>query len=504
MLNKWRRGSLFFKLLSAHLFIVLITLLSVNFFLSHLVEEYFFSAREWELTAQAEKVAEVMEEEILTGNREEIKKVAGALALSMDVKIRVIDPAKSPRLQKEQVIVAAPRESEEETQLGLEQSEIEHVLQGNSLSKKVFGPEMQRLLVAIPVFENTNSSSNPGNVISVITVSAPLAGVEATIAQISRMSTYSGLFAAAVAGILALSLAKTISNPLQVMTRAARELLQGNFSSRINVNTTGEMEELVATFNQAVEEIEKTVKEQKRLQNLQQNLVANVSHEFRAPLTSIQGFAEAILDGHVKEDEKENCLHIVLDNTRYLNRLVNDLLELSSIESGDIQLHWEHVSPISLAKRVVDSNQPKIQDKQIEMENQIDPNLPSIWGDEDRLFQVLNNLMENAIHYTPRGGTIKIKAVHQNEEIVFSVQDNGPGIPSEDISHIWDRFYKVDKSRNRAHKGKGLGLCIVKELVHLHQGRVSVHSIPGKGSTFYVFLPPATEQLNQTDLITND
>ncbi len=495
MLNKWRRGNLFFKLLSAHLFIVLITLLAVNVFFSYLVEEYFFSAREWELTTQAEKVAGVLEEEIRTGNRDEIEKVAGALALSMDVKIRIIDPAHGPERQMEKVIVAAPRESEKQTQLGLEQTEVEHVLQGNSLSKKVFGPEIQRLLVAIPVFDNsssfTNKETSPGNVIRVITVSAPLAGVEATIAQVSRMTTYSGLFAAAVAGVLALSLAKTISNPLQVMTRAARELLHGNFSSRIHVKTDGEMGELAATFNQAVEEIEKTVQEQKRLQYLQQNLVANVSHEFRAPLTSIQGFAEAILDGHVKENEKEKCMEIVLDNTRYLKRLVDDLLDLSSIESGDIQLNWECVSPLDLANRVVDSIQPKIQDKQIHIEKRVGENLPGIWGDEDRLFQIMNNLMENAIQYAPREGTIKLEAVYGEQEIVLSVQDNGPGIPPEDIPHLWDRFYKVDKSRNRAHKGKGLGLCIVKELVNLHRGRVSVTSSPGEGSTFYVFLPTA-------------
>ncbi len=492
MLNKWRRGSLFFKLLSAHLFIVLITLIAVNIFLSYLAEEYFFSAREWELTSQAEKVAGALEEEILDGNREEIEKVARALALSLDVKIRVIDPALGPDLGKGEVIIAAPRESEEETQLGLEESEIKYVLQGNSFSKKAFGPEIQRLLVAIPVITQ-DSDSNPENVISVITVSAPLTGVEATVAQISRMTTYSGLFAAAVAGILALSLAKTISNPLQVMTRAARELLHGNFSSRINLKTTGEMADLTATFNQAVEENEKTVQEQKRLQSLQQNLVANVSHEFRAPLTSIQGFAEAILDGHVKEEEQERCLQIVLDNTHYLNRLVDELLELSSIESGDIQLKMDYISPLQLAKRVVGSNQPKFQDKQILMENKVNEELPAIWGDEDRLFQILNNLMENAIHYTPPGGIIRLDASNENGLLIFLVQDTGTGIPPEDIQHIWDRFYKVDKSRNRAHRGKGLGLCIVKELVNLHNGQVSVESTPGEGSTFYVSLPTAEQ-----------
>ena len=176
----------------------------------------------------------------------------------------------------------------------------------------------------------------------VITVNAPLTGITATIAQISRLTLYSGILAAVIAGILAFSLAKNISLPLQAMTKAARELVKGNFKSRIEVNTSGELQELAATFNQAVDEVEKTVAEQKRLQALQQNLVANVSHEFRAP-DFYTGFADAMLEGFVTEEERERYLRVILDNTLHLNRLVNDSLELSSLESGHVQFKWGSV-----------------------------------------------------------------------------------------------------------------------------------------------------------------
>ncbi len=521
MLNKLKPGSLFFRLLAANLLVVLTTLIAVSYSFSYLAEDYFFSAREWELTSQARKVAEVLGKELQFGTQHETKKVANALAASMDVKIRVIDPTSEP--QQEQTIVATPEGEEEDTQIGLEPYEIDHVLQGDTLSKKVMGPGMQRFLVAMPVFreytsedeggvleeilgdeepgelapgEEVNEGDGGEEVIGVITVSAPLSGIEATVAHLSRLTTYSGIFAAAIAGILALSLSKTISKPLRQMTRSARELVKGNFQSRIEVTPSGEMGELAETFNQAVDEIEKTMDEQKRLQQLRQYLLASVSHEFRAPLTSIQGFAEAMLDGFVEDEEdREQYLKVILDNTNYLKRLVNDLLELSSIESGHVELRWEKISPGSLLERVFQSVAPKAADKNIGITYGCAAELEYIWGDKDRLYQVLLNLMENAVSYTPEGGRVALYAGKEGEEAVFTAADSGPGIPADDIPFIWEKFYKVDKARTRADKGKGLGLAIVKELVEKHSGRVSVESEPGAGSTFYVTLPLTPPEL---------
>lgn len=516
MLKKLLGRNLFFKLFWSHLLVVVITLVVVSFFFSYMVERYFFSAREWEFMSEAEKVVEVLEEEVRRGNRGEIQKLASVLAVSMDKNIRVIYPSYQ---NNGQMIEAIPRPQEEETQIGLDQNEIEHVLQGNSLSKKMLGPDMQGLLVAFPLFQEPALSQLPDKVrihgenelermdferdvviqanreevIAAITVSSPLTGVEATIAQVSRLAIYSGLFATALAGILAFSLAKKISNPIRKMTKSARELIKGNFRSRTKVEGGGELAELSATFNKAVHEIEQTVEEQKRLQNMQKNLVASASHEFRAPLTSIQGFVEAIKDGFVEdEEERQKYLQVILDNTFYLNRLVNDLLDLSSMETGSFQLRWEPVELQELLKKAVDNIQQKASHKKIQLELKHEEMLPLIWGDKDRLLQVLNNLLENAVYYTPHGGVITVYAAKDQEEIMFSVSDTGTGIPQEELPYIWDRFYKVDKSRNRAYKGKGLGLSIVKELVRMHNGRVDVTSTSDIGSTFYVYLPLRT------------
>jgi signal transduction histidine kinase len=486
----WRPRSLFGKLLLAHLIVILITLLAIGIYFSYLVEKYFSSAHEWEITGQVEKIAEMLAMEFRAGNYEEVEKMSETLALSTDAKIRIIDE------QKNNVVISIPQEGDFEPGVDLEPNEIDFILQGDSLSKKIYGPVLQRQLVAMPIFkealvEEDEEEPTIPEVIGAIIVSAPLTSIKATVTQISRLVLYSFFFAAIVAGLLAFSLAKTISRPLQAMNRAARDMVKGNFRSRINVSDTGELGQLAATFNQAVEEVNKTVQEQKRLQALQQNLVANVSHDFRAPLTSIQGFAEAILEGFIREDEKEKYLRIILSNTLHLKRLVDDLLEFASIESGHARLRWEEVSPYRMAKRALDTVFPKARDKQIRLDYAAGESLPTIWGDNNKLYRVLVNLLENAIAYTPEGGKVLLQSWldGENENIIFAVSDNGIGIPPEEIPYIWERFHKVDKARNRAQRGKGLGLSIVRKLVGLHHGQVKVESEPGKGSTFFVILP---------------
>ena len=488
----WRPRSLFGKLLLAHLIVILITLLAIGIYFSYLVEKYFSSAHEWEITGQVEKIAEMLAMEFRAGNYEEVEKMSETLALSTDAKIRIIDE------QKNNVVISIPQEGDFEPGVDLEPNEIDFILQGDSLSKKIYGPVLQRQLVAMPIFKEAPVEKDEEElvavvpeVIGVIIVSAPLTSIKATITQISRLVLYSFFFAAIVAGMLAFSLAKTISRPLQAMTRAARDMVKGNFRSCINISDTGELGQLAATFNQAVEEVNKTVQEQKRLQALQQNLVTNVSHDFRAPLTSIQGFAEAILEGFIREDEKEKYLRIILSNTLHLKRLVDDLLEFASIESGHARLRWEEVSPYRMAKRALDTVFPKARDKQIRLDYAAGESLPTIWGDNNKLYRVLVNLLENAIAYTPEGGKVLLQSWldGENENIIFAVSDNGIGIPPEEIPYIWERFHKVDKARNRAQRGKGLGLSIVRKLVGLHHGQVKVESEPGKGSTFFVILP---------------
>ncbi|HHY32809.1 MAG TPA: cell wall metabolism sensor histidine kinase WalK [Firmicutes bacterium] len=232
------------------------------------------------------------------------------------------------------------------------------------------------------------------------------------------------------------------------------------------------------------------ITELRQLEQLRRDLVANVSHELRTPLTSIQGFLEAMMDGVISDESVRNqYLELMHRETLRLNRLIHDLLDLALMESGKVSWDLNTVDASEVAARVVSKLTPQLQEHKLRVERDIPEDLPLILANEDRVEQVLINLLGNAVQFSQPGGVIAIRARSSGNEVTVSVQDHGPGIPAEDLPYIWERFHRVDKSRARALGGTGLGLAIVKQIVASHGGRVAVESEPGKGSTFSFTLP---------------
>jgi len=500
-INNYKPSTLFSKIFFSNLVIVIITLIIVGFLFFNLIEKYLFSFHEWELTQQAKKVADVLQDDFKEKKYKELQKTVDTLVHSMDVKVRVFDT----RLDSSdsQIIHAIPKNEEEEIKIGLQPYEIESVMQGNVLSKKLYGPNIQRLLVAMPVTKENKSNELPEkddvpekeDIIGVITVSAPITNIETTMSRISRVAFYSGILSAIIASIMAFVISRTISRPVRLLIGAAKKMAAGNYKNIRNFPAGGELKELVMAFNRATEEVKKTIDEQKRLQVLRQNLVANVSHEFRSPLTSIQGFAESILMGYINEEkEKEKCLKTILKNSMHLKRLVDDLLQLSHIESGYFNLKLKWINAVTVAKNALSSTEPEANEKNIKTTLKTNSDILPMYADKDRVFQVLTNLLRNAIYYTDTGGKIVLSAIKMRNKIIFRVRDNGVGISSEHIPYLWDQFYKAESIKNKSHRGKGLGLSIVKKIVELHGGKVKVKSIYGKGSIFGVIFPNVTSE----------
>jgi signal transduction histidine kinase len=288
--------------------------------------------------------------------------------------------------------------------------------------------------------------------------------------------------AAFVAAVIVSSFtARRIVQPIQAMTRASRRIAAGDYRDRVETPGQDELADLAGSFNRMAAALEQT--EQRRLE-----LIGNVAHELRTPLSSIRSLMEGLIDG-VLPAEAETFLDVQREVSR-LQRLVQDLEELSRAEAGQIALEMQPVSLPDLLATAATRLQSQFDDKEVSLTLDIAPDLPDIQADPTRLVQVLLNLLGNALQYTPAGGRVTVHAWRQGQELLVSVKDSGVGLAAEHLPHIFERFYRVDKSRSRAGGGSGIGLTIAKRLVAMHGGRIWASSDGvGRGSTFTFSLP---------------
>jgi len=232
------------------------------------------------------------------------------------------------------------------------------------------------------------------------------------------------------------------------------------------------------------------VTRERKLEDLRREFLGDVSHELRTPLTYLQGYTEALLDDMVKdEEERDKYLNIIHEETLRMRRLVDELLDLSNIEAGHLDIKKNDVSIESIVDKVSKKVRPLCDNKNIELALEIDDELPLIAADEDRIEQVLINLVDNAVRYSPQDSKVIIKARASGKGVIVSVKDCGPGIPPDELPFVWERFYKVDKSRERKKSGTGLGLAIVKKIIELHNGRVWARNCDEGGAEFSFYLP---------------
>jgi two-component system phosphate regulon sensor histidine kinase PhoR len=228
----------------------------------------------------------------------------------------------------------------------------------------------------------------------------------------------------------------------------------------------------------------------RRLEKVRQDFVANVSHELRTPMTSIKGYAETLLEGAL--DDKENArdfLKIIYADSDRLARLIEDILDLSKIESGKMKMVLKPCALKPIIEKVVSSLSKQIQEKAIQVSIQVVEDVPQVVADEVRMSQVFFNLVDNAVKYSEQEGRVDISVRVKGSSIVVEIKDTGIGIPEQDLSRVFERFYRVDKARSREQGGTGLGLSIVKHIMQAHKGEISVQSTLGQGSTFTLSIP---------------
>lgn len=314
-----------------------------------------------------------------------------------------------------------------------------------------------------------------------LTILAALRSRSDEIIQILRQG---GLAALILSLLFAFGLSRWIASPLQRITQAARSVAAGNYQS-IRPEGPKEVKSLVLTFNEMTDQVQ-------TMQQSQRDFVANVSHELKTPLTSIQGFAQAIMDGTVKSrGELDNAARVIHSEAERMHALVLDLLDLARLDAKTVQFERSPVNLPALLESVIAKLTPQTVDAQVDITLQVEE-VASLIADGDRLAQVFTNLVDNAIKHTGAGGSMRIRVKQEFDQVAVSVMDTGVGISDEELSRIFERFYQVERSRSGGDKrGTGLGLAIAHEIVEAHDGTIEVRSQEGQGSVFVVKLPLA-------------
>jgi signal transduction histidine kinase len=303
------------------------------------------------------------------------------------------------------------------------------------------------------------------------------------------MSFQVGLVAFVISVLLGVVIARSIARPLQRVASAAKEVARGNYDLHLDITAPDEVRSLATSFNAMTQAV-------KASQQAQRDFLANVSHELKTPLTSIQGFSQAIQDGTASDPEAiRQAAGIICDEAGRMARMVRQLLDLAKIEAGQIVMAREAVDVAAVLGGCVAKIAPQADQGNVSLTSDVSqlPVDARVIGDGDRLAQVFVILLDNALKHTPPGGQVRVAACCPNvSQVSVSVSDTGPGIPAKDLPRVFERFYQVDRSRARKKGGTGLGLAIAKEIVTAHGGEIVAESIVGMGSKFTIRLPIAS------------
>ena len=288
------------------------------------------------------------------------------------------------------------------------------------------------------------------------------------------------VIALSISLLLAFAISRWVADPLQKVILAARNYPSDDIHP-VPVHGPREVQDLTKAFNSMIARVNAS-------QRSQRDFVADVSHELKTPLTSIQGFAQAILDDTASSPEaRKQAAQIIYDESGRMHRMALDLLDLARLEGGIADLKMSQVDVKALLQNIVDKFTPQAQRASIELQLKVSDDLPELLGDGDRLAQVFTNLVDNALKFTPANGQVSLSAENVEGEMELSITDTGSGIPKEVLPRLFDRFYQVDQSRaGGAGHSTGLGLAIVKEIVQAHGGRIGVRSQAGHGTTFTI------------------
>lgn len=432
-------------------------------------DQYFIENRKELLYEQGRKVAEEAAAVLYLGN-------PNSRGLAND--LQVLDKFLNAHIwvvNNDGTVVAVSGSNEEQL-LGrrVEEKELMALAGGQSIDTRgdFYGMlEEPSLTVGYPVFVNNRFAGG-------VLVHASLMEIQKNFREIYKLTLWAILISVAIAyGILYIQI-RRISNPIRELSEAAKIIAGGEFQKRLDINTGDEIEELGRSFNNMAESLEK-IEENRR------NLIANISHDLRSPMTSIRGFIEGIVDGTIPEEKRGHYLNIVLEESKRLIKITNELLELNNMQQGRLKIRKEAFELNETIRRKLLSFEKGITEKKLNVTFSMYEEKSPVSSDQLLIERVLSNLVDNAVKFTPENGSIEIKTSENGDRVSVEVINTGAEISAEELNRVWERFHKGDASRGMYKSGYGLGLAIVKEIISQLEERIWVSS--GEGYVKFTF-----------------
>lgn len=495
------KQSLQSKMLYGYIAVIVVLLVGVLLGTSVLIRGYFIASKRQELTNKGFELARVVDEYYQNRiNYNQFSNFINSVDNFLDARIWVVDS--SGKL----VAASASRRDHGISGMGpgrtggpggggqgqgmrgmrVLMNELDDILAGKVFTQTFYNPYYEETMLMVAVPFSLSASGTAGAIV----LNSPIKGINDFMQTIYYYIAAVGLIALCLTVVAVKWLAGGVIRPLKDMKNTAQAMAGGDYETRVTVDTDDEVGELGRSLNALAEDLSAFVHKTRLMEKMRRDFVANVSHELRTPLTIIRGYNEALLDGTVNDPELANRYYQVMrDETVRLERLIKDLLDLSRLQSGGISLEREALSLAEVVQGVCQMFRQKIDQKEINLIVDNSPDLPQVYGSGDRLTQLVVILLDNALHHTPAGGSIKISTEESDTHIVLKIIDSGTGIPAEDLPYIWERFYKVDKAHKRTEAGTGLGLAIAREIIDLHGATVEVESFLGLGTTFSIRFP---------------
>lgn len=480
--------SLTWKLVASYVGVIALALLIVSLWVGISVAQRFEQFVETTLTRQAESLSARIAQRYTAGNRDWQTDASLVVTSANLTRSDIWVADESGRIQLAVNPEGAPQGAQPSP------DDLAPALQGavvhGSHGLPFFGP--RQIYAAVPV---RSGGRVVGAVYFIEESTQPLRRrpIDDFLPGVNDRIVGGGVVAGILAVVIGAALARTITRPLREITRAVEQIARGDYRQRVSVRSRDEVGQLARACNQMAAQLEHDVGELRRQDQLRRDLIANVSHDLSTPLTSIQGFTEALLDGVVKgEDQRRETYRTMYAEVLRLHRLVDDLKSLNQLESGSVRIVPRPLDLRPLIQEILRVEGAEAGSRGVALVDGLPENLPLVAADGDRIGQVLLNLLDNALRYTPSGGAITVTAEGGEALVWVGVADTGEGIPQSSLPHIFERFYRVDPSRSTHTGGGGLGLAIVKAIVEAHGGQVAASSEVGRGTTLRFSLPRAT------------